>query len=212
MQIMITNHFTCAETAKLIRQSLSEAFSGVKFSVRSRTYSGGASIYVSWTDGPNAAQVEAATGGFKAGYFDGLIDYQGSIYHMMDGQQVCFGADHIATVREHSDAAVQTAIDRIYRRYKGNFTESGLIAPTVDQFRSGELYRVQVAGLHWDGASNVQTMIHAALAKNSDRLKVTHSKTASRKFVTHDDGYSRACGEGFCAVKATGPVGIVDAN
>ncbi|MCE4548027.1 MULTISPECIES: LPD29 domain-containing protein [unclassified Caballeronia] len=207
---MAIKHFTCAETAKLIRQSLAEAFKGVKFSVRSRTYSGGASIYVSWTDGPNAAQVEAITGGFKAAYFDSLIDYQGSIYHMMDGQQVCFGADHIATVREHSDAAVQSAIERVYRRYKSNFTENGLTAPTVDQFRSGELYRVQLAGLHRDGASSVQTMIHAALAKQSDRLKVAHSVTASRKFVTHDDGHSRVCGEGFCAVKAIGPVGIVD--
>ena len=189
---MVTKHFTCAETATLIRQSLAEAFKGVKFSVRSRTYSGGASIYVSWTDGPNEAQVEAITGGFKAAYFDSLIDYQGSIYHMMDGQQVCFGADHIAMVREHSDAAVQCAIDRVYRRHKGNFTQNGLIAPTVDQFRSGELYRVQLSGLHWDGASSVQTMIHAVLAKQSDRLKVTHSTTALRKFVTHDDGYSRA--------------------
>jgi hypothetical protein len=209
---MVTKYFTCAETAKLIRQSLAEAFKGVKFSVRSRTYSGAASIHVSWTHGPNAAQVEAVTGGFKAAYFDSLIDYQGSIYHMMDGLQVCFGADHIATAREHSDAAVQSAIDRVYRRYKGNFIDNGLIAPTVDQFRSGELYSVQLGGLHWDGASSVQTMIRAVLAKQSDRLKVTHSKTASRKFVTHDDGYSRAAGNGFCAVQAIGPVGIVNTN
>ena len=57
----MTKYFTCAETAKLIRQSLKEAFTGVKFSVRSSTYSGGASISVSWTDGPNAAQVESIT-------------------------------------------------------------------------------------------------------------------------------------------------------
>ena len=43
----MTKYFTCAETAKLIRQSLKEAFPGVKFSVRSSTYSGGASIDVS---------------------------------------------------------------------------------------------------------------------------------------------------------------------
>ncbi|KNH09914.1 hypothetical protein BRCH_02862c [Candidatus Burkholderia brachyanthoides] len=184
----------------------------MKLSVRSRTYSGGASIYVSLTDGPNAAQVEAITGGFKAAYFDSLIDYQGSIYHMMDGQQVCFGANHIATVREHSDAAVQSAIDRVYRRYKSNFTENRLIAPTVDQFRSGDLYRVQLSGLHWDGASSVQTMIHAVLAKQSDRLKVTHSKTASRKFVTHDDGYSCLCGEGFSAMPRVDRFGPVDAD
>lgn len=199
---MATKYLTCAETAKLIRQSLAEAFKGVKFSVRSRTSSAGASICVRWTDGPNAAQVEAITGGFKPAYFDSLIDYQGSIYHMMDGQQVCFGADHISTVHEHSDAAVQSAIDRVYRRYKSNFDENGLRTPSVDQFREGELYRVYLAGMDWDGASSVQTLIHAMLAKQSDRLKVTRSATASRKFVTHDDGYSRRSGAGFSAVRA----------
>ena len=93
----MTKYFTCAETAKLIRQSLKEAFPGVKFSVRSSTYSGGASISVSWTDGPNAAQVESITKGFKAVYFDSSIDYRGSIHHMMDGEHVQFGADYITS-------------------------------------------------------------------------------------------------------------------
>jgi Large polyvalent protein associated domain 29 len=106
----MAKYFSCAGTAKLIRQSLKEAFPGVKFSVRSSTYSGGASISVSWTDGPNAAQVESITRGFKASYFDGSIDYQGSIHHMMDGEQVTFGADYITSTRIHSDAAVERAM------------------------------------------------------------------------------------------------------
>jgi hypothetical protein len=199
---MTSKYFTCAETAKLVRQSLKEAFPDVKFSVRSSTYSGGASIGVSWTDGPNAAQVEAITRGFKASYFDGSIDYQGSIHHMMDGQRVRFGADYITTNRRHSDTAVQSAIDRMFRRYAGNFSQSGVSKPTLEQFRSGELYSVQLPGIHWDGSSSVQTMIHAALAKHTDRLKVNPSITASKKFITHDDGYSRQCGSGFSAVNA----------
>ncbi|QIE30387.1 LPD29 domain-containing protein [Caballeronia sp. SBC2] len=197
---MTTKYFTCAETAKLIRQSLKEAFSGAKFSVRSSAYSGGASISVSWTDGPNPAQVESITRGFKAAYFDGSIDYQGSIHHMMDGQQVHFGADYITTSRHYSDAAIQRAIDYLSRRYAGNFKESRVSKPTVEQFRSGELYRVQLEGLHWDGSSSVQTMIHAALDKHTDGLKVNASATAGKKFITHDDGYSRQCGAGFSAV------------
>jgi hypothetical protein len=59
---------------------------------------------------------------------------------------------------------------------------------TVQQFRSGELYRVRLPELHWDGASSVQTMIHQVLAKHADRLKVNASKTAAKKFITHDDG------------------------
>jgi hypothetical protein len=197
---MSIKYFTCAETAKLIRRSLKEAFKDVRFSVRSSTYSGGASIGVNWTDGPNVAQVEAITQGFKAAYFDGSIDYQGSIHHMMDGQQVRFGADYITTSRHYSDAAIQRAIDHLSRRYAGNFKESRVSKPTVEQFRSGELYHVQLPGLHWDGSSSVQTMIHGALAKHTDRLKVNQSATASKKFIIHDDGYSRQCGAGFAAV------------
>ncbi|WP_069638451.1 LPD29 domain-containing protein [Burkholderia sp. PAMC 26561] len=196
----MTNYFTCAETAKLIRQSLKEAFPGVKFSVRSSTYSGGASIDVSWTDGPNAAQVESITKGFKAAYFDGSIDYQGSIHHMTDGEQVRFGADYITSSRRYSDAAVERAIASVSRRYAGNFRKAGVTRLTVQQFRSGDLYRIQLPGLHWDGASSVQTMIHQALAKHADRLKVNPSKTAARKFITHGDGYSRSIGAGYSAV------------
>ena len=151
----MTKLFYLCRTAKLIRQSLKEAFPGVKFSVRSSTYSGGASIDVSWTDGPNAAQVESITKGFKAASFDGSIDYQGSIHHMMDGEQVRFGADYITSTR----------------RYAGNFRKAGVTRLTVQQFRSGDLYRIQLPGLHWDGASSVQTMIHQALA---------NTRTASR--------------------------------
>lgn len=43
-------YLTVAEVAKLVRRSLNEAFPGVKFSVRSKSYSGGASIRVKWTE------------------------------------------------------------------------------------------------------------------------------------------------------------------
>jgi hypothetical protein len=48
-----SQYLSCAETAKLVRKVLKTAFQGVKFSVRSDTYSGGASIDIRWTDGPN---------------------------------------------------------------------------------------------------------------------------------------------------------------
>ena len=48
-----TIYLRCAETAKLLlRAALKEAFPEVAFSVRSRTYAGGASIDVTWRDGP----------------------------------------------------------------------------------------------------------------------------------------------------------------
>jgi hypothetical protein len=92
---MTTKHISCVDTAKIVRQILKESFPGVKFRVRSDSYAHGASIQVDWDGGPNWRQVESITDKLEGAYFDGLIDYQGSIYHMMDGELVTFGADYI---------------------------------------------------------------------------------------------------------------------
>lgn len=202
---MSRKYLSCAETAALVRQALKEAFPDVKFSVRSKTYSGGASMTVAWTDGPNSAQVGAVTSVFEGSYFDGGIDYKGSVYHMMDGVQVHFGADSIHCERSYSEASVQTAIDCVYRNLQGNFTEAGLERPSVEQYRRGELWTVQLPGLHYYGNQNVQGEIRLVLCKRSDRMRVQKSKTAGRVFVTHDDGYSRTNGSGFSAVEVEQP-------
>jgi hypothetical protein len=65
---------SAADTARKVRQVLKAAFPGTKFSVTSKTYSGGSSIRVSWTDGPVAKQVEAITDQFASASFDGMQD------------------------------------------------------------------------------------------------------------------------------------------
>lgn len=67
------------DTAKLIRQALKRQFPDTKFSVRYKSYSGGSSIDVYWTDGPRGAAVERVTSGFAGGGFDGTIDLK--TYH-----------------------------------------------------------------------------------------------------------------------------------
>jgi hypothetical protein len=69
-----SGYLSCADTAKLIRTNLKRAFPGVKFSVRSHTYAGGASIDVGWMDGPTEAAVKQITQGFESARFDGMID------------------------------------------------------------------------------------------------------------------------------------------
>jgi hypothetical protein len=197
---MPAHYLSCAETAKLVRQSLKEAFPDVKFSVKSHTYSMGASIDVRWLDGPNEQQVESVVGRFEASYFDGSIDYKGAIYHMMDGKQIRFGADSVRCGRENSDSAVQRAIDRVFRRLSANFADARFNKPTVAQFNRGELYNVQLPHLHTNGGESVQTEVRRAMTKATDRLKVCPSPTAGKIFVTHDDGYSRSSGAGFSAV------------
>ena len=75
----MAKYLSCAETAKLVRAALKKAFPGVKFSVRSHVYSGGASINVGWVDGPKTKAVEAVAGAYSGGGFDGMIDMAYSV-------------------------------------------------------------------------------------------------------------------------------------
>lgn len=65
---------TTAQTAKLVRAAVKVAFPGVTFAVRSSNYSGGSSIDVTWTDGPQASNVETVVGRFAGADFDGMAD------------------------------------------------------------------------------------------------------------------------------------------
>jgi hypothetical protein len=76
-------YLSCAETAKLIRTALKKNFPGIKFSVRSNTYAGGASIDVGWTDGPTGKEVDAVVKLFEGGRFDGMIDMAFYVSHWL---------------------------------------------------------------------------------------------------------------------------------
>lgn len=190
----MTKYLTTAETAKIIRKALKEAFPDVKFSVKSD----GSSAGITWTDGPNVAQVKSVVGHLKAAYFDGSIDYQGSIYHMHQCQQIHLGADYLSFKREYTDQAIQRGIDRVYREYAGNFIDADQEKATVSQFRAGQLVNVVIPGLFDShGQCRVVQQLREVMAKNSDRLRVGKSPTAKAYFVTHDDNYSKTSGSGF---------------
>jgi hypothetical protein len=83
----MSRSISVTDTAKLIRTQLKMNFPGIKFSVRSDKYAGGASIDISWTDGPLAKQVDAIVNGYRGGGFDGMIDlkYSSESWLMPDG-------------------------------------------------------------------------------------------------------------------------------
>ena len=85
--VMQARYLSCAETAKLVRAALAKNFPGVKFSVRSNEYAGGASIDVRWTLGPTAKEVDAIAGQYESASFDGMIDMETHYSHwlMPDG-------------------------------------------------------------------------------------------------------------------------------
>lgn len=168
----MSKYISCADTAKMIRQALKESFPRVKFSVRSHTYSGGASIDVSWWDGPNEAQVKSVAGIFSGAYFDGMTDFKGSRYAMIDGLQVHFGADFIFCKRRYSRA----------------FCEMILARRAVS---SAEIRGSDDLG-YWIEAKDDSAAfwLRAALGKHSLVLKVERSKTAGKVIYLGNDGYS----------------------
>lgn len=98
----MTRHISVADTAKIVRTALKAAFPTVKFSVRSKSYSGGASIDVSWQDGPTEREVDFVTKHYEGATFDGMIDLKSYQKQELNGEAVWFGADFIFTHRTFS--------------------------------------------------------------------------------------------------------------
>jgi len=127
---MATRRFiSVVETAKLIRKALKHNFPGHKFSVRSKSYSGGASIDVDWTDGPAAPDVEKVIKRFEGASFDSMIDlksYKNSVLSHEDGtaEEVHFGADYVFAHRSFSEEATAKIVARIDGKYGGTFDDN----------------------------------------------------------------------------------------
>ena len=118
-------YLSCAETAKLVRAALKESFPGVKFSVKSSVYSGGASINIRYTDGPTYEQVKTVAEMFQGSYFDGMTDYKGSNYGSLDGNEVRFGADFVFVNRDFTVPVLESAVKAACEYY-------GYAMPTIE--------------------------------------------------------------------------------
>lgn len=190
---MDKTYLSCADTAKLIRAALAEAFPGVKFSVRSSVYSGGASINIRWTDGPTSRQVKSIADHFEGSYFDGMIDYKGCIYHRLDGRPVSLGADFVFENRDLSDAKVAEAIGEVVRCY------GGCEPITVEDYRQGRAW-------NWrnSGGCDLSRALNLWLSGESEADWITadkgippkESKTAKRLQFAGSDEYGAPYGSG----------------
>lgn len=106
---MTVKRLTCADTAKLVRAELKRKYPGQKFSVRSHTYAGGASISISYTGGPDQREVEGTVNWLQGADFDGMIDmktYRDSVLVANeDGsyEEIRSGADFIHAQRYVAD-------------------------------------------------------------------------------------------------------------
>ena len=125
-------YYSVTETAQMLRQALKQRFPGVSFSVKSKSYSGGASINVKWTDGPRASEVKEVTNRFEGATFDGSIDLKSHIDQVVmtdEGPKaVHFGADFIFENRHFS----ADFLSRVYRRACQRYG----LTPRVNAIRS----------------------------------------------------------------------------
>lgn len=115
--------------AKNIRLELKQAFPRIKFSVKTRAFSMGDDINVSWTDGPTKKQVEEIIDKYQAGSFDGMVDlytYEPSAWTEAFGD-----AKYILANRSYTNATIATVIDKLKLEY-GNAQ-----APTVEDYNQG---------------------------------------------------------------------------
>lgn len=92
---------TAANTSKAIRQDLKTNFPNTTFKVTSSNYSGGNSVHISWEDGPTTAEVEAFTGKYQQGHFNGMDD----IYEYSNVQDGLPQVKYVQEQRSISDAS-----------------------------------------------------------------------------------------------------------
>uniref|UniRef100_A0A6M3KXQ4 Large polyvalent protein associated domain-containing protein n=1 Tax=viral metagenome TaxID=1070528 RepID=A0A6M3KXQ4_9ZZZZ len=121
---------THALGAANIKTELKRAFPGVKFSIRSKSFSGGDSIHVDWTDGPITEEVEKVTGKYQEGSFDGMEDiynYNHSAFPYVFG-----GAKYVQESRHLSAALVgKVAAEMGFKLAPESFDKWGNIGTTA---------------------------------------------------------------------------------
>lgn len=108
---------TCAETATFVRAALKVQYPTVKFSVRSKSYSGGSSITITWTDGPTVNDVERVRAKYEGATFDGSIDLKEYRTATFKGKRVQFGADYIFCTRSYSREFATKIAEQVATRY-----------------------------------------------------------------------------------------------
>lgn len=137
----LTQGSGCVVAARNIRTELKRAFHGVKFSVRSESFSGGDAVRVSWIDGPTTEQVEKITAKYSGGSFDGMTDCYN--YRRSPWTEVFGEAKYITTRREHSDAAILSAARRVKAKL-GGITESA--EEIAAAYKRGQVYQIKQSG------------------------------------------------------------------
>ena len=111
------------ERAKEIRKELKIKFPGVKFSVRTKKYSGGSSISISWVDFPTVEAVEEITSKYESVRYD---EYTGEV--------LCGGNTFVFTNNSWSDEMKECIKENLIIKYGIKFYNE-CIENSYDGFR-----------------------------------------------------------------------------
>jgi len=148
---MEKTYYSVTETAKFIRKDLKSAFPGVKFSVRSSSYSGGASIRVYWIDGPTEAQVKDVTRRYVGSTFDGMIDLKSYIdYTDENGNRIHYGADHVFVERKNTLPACRLAVAAACKEWGWNPATFEIVPEYTGKNAEADCYTILLADRGWD--------------------------------------------------------------
>jgi len=179
-------YISVVNTAKLVRAALKESFVGVKFSVTSDSYAGGASINIKYTNGPTEKQVKEVISSFEGSYFDGMIDYKGSCYANLNGEEVRFGADFIFVNRKYSVEFLTKMANQVAFSYQ--VKEAFEIVDSV------------YSGAYVKGCNQVYLQSNRYFASQvaTEASEVSFcesqpSKTVASVYSMGDDGYGQGC-------------------
>lgn len=112
-------HSTAAMAAAAIKAELQAKYPGIKFSVKSDTYSMGSSVRASWVDGPSYDEVDSLISKYQYGHFDGMQD----LYEISNSRDDIPQAKHVFAERSMSEEtrailepqAAEIWADRDYR-------------------------------------------------------------------------------------------------
>lgn len=126
--------------ARNIRRELKDKFPGVKFSVRSKGYSGGNDIRVGWIDGPTLKAVQSITNKYEEGQFDGMTDSY-NYDNRNSWVDVFGGTKYLFTERSYSDTHIQRALDNIGKIDDKTYT--------VDDYKMGRINYSNQSHGHW---------------------------------------------------------------
>jgi hypothetical protein len=122
------------ETHKMMRKALKAAFPGVKFSVRADH----TSSRVEWQDGPSEHAVDEIVQQYRGATFDGMIDLESPVHHIVNGEKVNYGTKYVFTKREAGPEARAAALEWLHGH--------GFDGLTDDWFASFDLYDHQGYG------------------------------------------------------------------